>query len=409
VDALPQEEHRLPTWLWVSGIILFALLLLAGIAGLGLLGVYHGLQERDRLASQAAMTHYNRGMLLMDEGVLELALAEFQEAARLAPDYEPARQKAEEVRAQLAAQPVPTSEQGLQVANALFNSARAFYLQGNWEQALAQLRELRGLDPNFHPDEVANMAFTAAYAWGLQLVEENRFQEAIAQFDLALEVRPDDPNVLGQRRLASLYLTALQSAGQPWPQVIANWEALYRLAPNYKDVVSRLSQAYMGQGEQQADQGLWCQAEASFSRAVDLFPEPALVARRDEVRQRCEQGTSAPGTATGEPTVPPGPSPTPVLRRFQGRFLGSIQVPADRMGVGGRVVDAQGRGVPGVTVRLSTAGWSALATTDQDGNYFFDGLSQPATYTLLLPDLTSTPVEVRLDWGRQAMVTFFEQ
>jgi hypothetical protein len=79
------------------------------------------------------------------------------------------------------------------------------------------------------------------------------------------------------------------------------------------------------------------------------------------------------------------------------------------MHVRGRVLDAQGQGMPGVTVRISAFDWSAQATTGPDGNYSFDGLGQPTVYTLILPDLTSEPVEVRLDWGRQAMVNFVEQ
>lgn len=67
-------------------------------------------------------------------------------------------------------------------------------------------------------------------------------------------------------------------------------------------------------------------------------------------------------TPTPTPTKTPTPTPTPIPTYT----------------ISGRVTDANGRGIPGVTVR---AGASLSVTTDANGNYMFTGL-RAGTYTL---------------------------
>jgi tetratricopeptide (TPR) repeat protein len=378
--------------------------LLAGIVGVGILGVYQGLQERTRVMRQAAQAHYERGIVLADQGALELALAEFNEAVRLAPDFTAAYEQARQVRERLSGQVVPTIPVELETADALFQSAQAAEARGDLDDAIRRLQELRDLYPQHHQVEAANLLYSAAYRRGLQLVGEDRLDEAIGRFGDALTVRPDDSAALTQRRLAELYLAGLRSGGQGWDQIIANWEAVYLVQADYKDVAQRLAQAYVGKGDDLAGQNLWCDAQAPYRRAAEIAPTPPILARVNDAQERCAQAS-----APVEPTPTRPQAATPGQRRFVGQLAGSFDIPGNRMHVRGRVVDRLGRGVGGAAVRISAFDWSAVATTDGNGNYSFDGLANPLVYTLTLINLPAQPVEVKTEWGKQMMVNFVEK
>jgi tetratricopeptide (TPR) repeat protein len=396
---VPTDQHRIPTWLWISGVALLFVLLLAGIAGLGMLAFRQGLEARTQRLTEIARSHYERGLELAETGNLELALAELDEAARLAPAFPAAAEKAREIRQQLSAPTIPTALPQLETADALYQSAEAADAAGNPDEAVRWLQELRDLYPGYRQADVANLLYSVAYRHGEQLVAEDRLEDAIRRFDDALTARPDDPSALAQKRLAGLYLTALRTGGQAgWDTIVANWEAVYRMEAGYKDVAERLAQAYAGQGDARANQKLWCEAQASYQRGADISPAPSILAKLDDARARC-----------AEPSTPVAAQTAGPRRQYVGQIAGTLDIPTNRIHIRGRVVDRRGRPVAGTGVRISAFNWSAVATTDGDGNFSFDGLSNPAVYTLVLIGLSSQPLEVPTEWGKQHMVNFVEQ
>lgn len=72
------------------------------------------------------------------------------------------------------------------------------------------------------------------------------------------------------------------------------------------------------------------------------------------------------------------------------------------------MLDEDERGVSGVQIRIQAWDWSATALTDGEGQYSFDGLSNPVTYTLSLVDLSSQPVDVMGERGKITWVNFKE-
>jgi len=83
-------------------------------------------------------------------------------------------------------------------------------------------------------------------------------------------------------------------------------------------------------------------------------------------------------------------------------------IDSGKMYVRGKVLDKDGGGIQGTQVKIQAWDWSAIAVTDGNGQYSFDGLSNPVTYTLSLVTLSSYPFDVEGQWGKISWVDFTE-
>jgi len=268
----------------------------------GILGVRQGLEERARLQREEALRHYETGMNYLREEQLELAIAEFELAMRLDPQLSKAEEARKEAEARLKAQVTPTSEVRSKAAEALWNQAQALAEEGQWAEAAATLERLRSLDPYYKLEAVSHLLFEAYYRHGLQLLAENRFEEAIRNFDWALELDPDAKHVQEERQLASLYLTALDSWGAHWERAIQSLMQVYQRRPDYKDVRERLWQAYVNYGDVYASHEDWCNAAHQYAMAVKVRPDEESEEKRIEAMRRCQMGTPTPSQASATPT-----------------------------------------------------------------------------------------------------------
>ncbi len=314
--AAPQEviieQRGLPGWAWLLFSFLLALCLLLGFLTAGLMGVYNGLRERGDLNRQTAVEHYDRGLAHLEAGERELAIAEFEQALRLYPGYPEAQQKLREARAQIQTEPTPTSETVQDAAGALYEQAQSLYEQAKWEEAAAKLAQLHSLDPLYKAQEVGTMLFSCYYSRGVELVDEDRLEEALRSFDKALEVRPGDPDALKQRKLASLYLTGLGYWKADWAKTVENFAELYQTQPDYKDAKQRLYEAYVNYGDYLAEQDAWCSATRQYAGAMNIDPNQDIVNKQAEAERICQTAPPAPAVptpttemVTAQATTPP--------------------------------------------------------------------------------------------------------
>ncbi|MBC7263044.1 MAG: tetratricopeptide repeat protein [Chloroflexi bacterium] len=382
-------------WAMLLGLVVgFSLLL---VVGLGIVGVYQGLQDRNRTNRTAAAAHYDKGLAAMAQGNYELAEAEFELAVSLNPGHSEAAAKLVEVRALLQGSPTPTPGLLGERLITLYNEARQAYNRQDWGVVINRLEEIVSLDPAFERDEVRSLLFDAYRASGLQLVGEDRLEEAIRYFDQALQLRPGDLDVLTQRQLASLYLTGLSYWGADWERAIEAFRTLYSIQPQYKDARQRLIDAYVAHGDVLATKGDYCKARDQYQQALDIAPDPRITAKRDDAATQCASGTPPPGT--------PGPS-----GYFVGRLVRYEAVEEGKIYVRGRVLDEKGNPIPGVRVGISAFDWSAPpATTNYEGIYAFDGLANEITFTLTLVDLPHVPFDVHTYFGKLVWVDFQRQ
>ena len=372
------------------------------ILALGALGVYQGLRERGRLDRRAELDHYNKGLAYLQQGEYELAIAELESAVRLNPKGTESQHRLEEARAALQGQPTPTSQVRLEAAATYYEEAKVLFEQGRWDEAIGRLETVLVLDPSYRRADIGTMLFESFFNMGVELRDENRLEEAILRWDRALEIRPGDVRVKRERDLASLYLGGTDYWGADWQRAVETFERLYAIDPSYMDTSERLRNAYEHLGDELVREGHWCEAQQRYGQALKIAGTEGTRQKHEEAAQSC---------SPPEETVPP-PKDKPATLVPKGTFVGSIveyqAIEGHLMIVRGRVSDAQDEAVVGTQVVIGAWNWSAIAVTDGQGIFSFDGLSNPVTYTVALVDLASQPLDVAAEKGKLAWLLFRE-
>lgn len=295
-----------------TGFVLLFLVL--GAAGVTFVALYHGLQDRDLHTRQEADAHYQKGLEYLQAGECELAIAEFEFTIRLVRDYAEAYDKLYKAEAQCQTLPTPTSEIQKTHKEILYEQAVASFTQGQWDEAMLKLGQLRQLDDMYQSDVVQDMMFQALGNRAMQLVNEDSLEEALRYFDRALEMHPDDADLQAQRRMAALYQTGQSYWEVDWQRAIDAFADLYALDPEYKDTGQRLHDAYVGYGDSLADDDQWCLAREQFAEAVAIIPQESTEQKRVNAHTRCVTATPTPRpTPTAKPTRAVIANPTQVV------------------------------------------------------------------------------------------------
>lgn len=281
---------RVGVFLAVGLLFLLSLSISAGVY----FGVRHGEEQRAQRMVEEAEQHYQRGLLRLDEGNLELAQAEFEYALKLNPEHALARQGIVEVEARASVEPVPTEKPEQPIADDLFRQSLAHYEAGRWQEAAATLTSLRQLDSEHERERVEEMLFDSRYRAGMELLEEDDFELGIFYLDQAVALRPLDEEATTQRRLAMKYLEALSYWAVDWEECIDRFEELYGMAPDYKDVFQRYHQAHVRYAQFWAAQGEMCPAAEQYHRALRLLETRAIEDKHGEAVQVCSSATPTP-------------------------------------------------------------------------------------------------------------------
>jgi tetratricopeptide (TPR) repeat protein len=410
VETLPSQERQ-GCGLSLA-VIAIALAVMVAIAGVGALAVYYGMHDRAQVEREAAGEHYNKGLAHMERGELELAVAEFELALQLDPNHTDAETGLDQARQRLATQPTPTPMLLEETKAAHFEDLRAAFQAGDWERVFGIADRLLALDPAYERSQVDAILFEAFYRAGLQAVETARFDEAIQLFDRALAMQPDNAQLQHVKRLASLYGTAMRHWGTDWPQTLEPLRTLYALEPGYRDVEQKLHLAYVGYGDELASREQWCAAADQYGLALEVNQSaPAVLTKHQDTVARCQNAASPLPEASRDNVNSStedsgGGSTTPGM--FAGQTPQYSDIEARRMLIRGKVYDRNGAPLQSVRVQIRAWDWTAQAVTDGNGQYAFDGLSNPVTYTLTLPDLPSRSVDVAGVLGKLSWVDFRE-
>lgn len=291
-----------------SLVIIIACAMITALAVAAGGGVIAGQNQRNIQATQTTVAdldvQYSLGLNDLQQGRYELAALRFRWIIERAPDYPGAAQKLAEAES-LLAQAGGTSQVAetpvlvpLQSPAELLAEAQDLFDRQDWENAIIRLQQVQALDPTYEQIRVSEMLYQALTTLGLSYIRGDRIQEGLVLLEQAAAIRPLDDQTAGERYFASLYVTGRTYWGLSWPVVIQNFQALYDVVPNYRDVASRLREAHVAYGDQLAALGAQCDAAAQYQAALDLQRDATVQEKYREAADACANPT-------------PTPSPTP--------------------------------------------------------------------------------------------------
>jgi tetratricopeptide (TPR) repeat protein len=311
-DDQPQlpEKQGPRTWLWTLVAALVVVSLMLYVIVLGVMGVYDGLQERTLENRQIAQEHYALGLEQMAARQYDLAAAEFDLALRHDASLREAQALLREAKEMAKNQATPTSETRQDAAALLYREAVDAYESGNLLQAIGLLDELQALDAKYQAENVKTMLTTAHHRAGLNAVTADNMDEARDHFERVLSLAPDDQQAQDQLNLLNLYSAALSYWERDWSATTQAFKGLYALAPGYKDVRSRLYNAYLSHAQAYAGEADWCRAAEQYGSAVRIMPLESTVDARDEARILCQTAAAA-AKASPVPVSAQEPGTTP--------------------------------------------------------------------------------------------------
>jgi len=392
----PGSRQGCRTALTVGGIALLVVVIVGLIAAAA---VYFGLRDREQVQARQAETYYEQGEAYMQEGQYELAIAAYDQALMLSPDHPFAAVRREEARALLSGAPTPTLVVQETSLEELWQEHLGYVAAADWLQAVATAEQIMLRDPAYQRQELDGNLYDAFLALAQEAIEEDRMEEAQRYLSRALDLRPNDSQAIHLQNLARLYVDGLRFYGADWADAIDRFGALYTIDPQFKDVSTRLRSAHIAYGQQLADDNAWCEAATQFELALDLAADTSLEALAANAATECQAAQSEEAATPG--AVVDAPSGTYAGREIQAEVVGP-----DKMFIRGHVYDAAGAPVVGTRVKIQAWDFSVFATTDGTGQFSFDGLANPVTYTLTLADLPSLPLDVETAWGRLSWVVF---
>jgi tetratricopeptide (TPR) repeat protein len=173
-----------------------------------------------------SLAHYNLGQALEHKGGMDEAIAQYQKALEINPNY----------------------------ADAHNNLGTALFQKGRTDEAITHFQAALKIKPDFAD---------AHYNLGVALQQKGRVDEAIAQYQEALQIKPDYAQAHDNLGSALLHTGRVDEA-------IAQYQTTLQISPDNADAHSNLGIALQQKGRVE-------EAIAHFQKALQIEPaNPAL-------------------------------------------------------------------------------------------------------------------------------------
>jgi formylglycine-generating enzyme required for sulfatase activity len=228
--------------------------------------------------------------------------------------------------------PTPASEE--QLAQSLHEPWAA----EDWEQVIGLIGQILAINPN--DDDMTEKLYAAHVNYGLQLIEEGNPDQAVAQFNRALEIKPDGMEArAGLEQAQTPTVEQLERslheswAAEDWGKVIGLIEQILAVNPGNADMAEKLYAAHVNYGRQLVEEGSLDQAKTEFTRALEVKPDGGEAAAELSALAGETSGqpptTLAPTATFQPPTATPFPPAPPAAAG-----VGMIAIPAGEFTMG---------------------------------------------------------------------------
>ena len=174
----------------------------------------------------------------------------------------------------------------------LLRAAQTDFDAGRWQEAINQLLTIQHTNPAYATDSIKTKLFTAYVNLANEKDNEDHLEEALALYDNALALRPNDATTLRERTMIATYMDMQTYYGNDWVQTVKLLKALYTQEPDYRDVADRLQTALVNYGDTLVDQKDLCPAADQYTAAIAIKVTAGLIAKRDQVQKACADGKS---------------------------------------------------------------------------------------------------------------------
>jgi tetratricopeptide (TPR) repeat protein len=141
----------------------------------------------------------------------------------------------------------------------------------DWDAVIDALGRIREIDPE--NEEARKRLGEARYYRGLQLIENNRLEEASLDLNHAIRLNASSRDLQQIRRDLNQYLSGLEAYwAQDWPSVVDALQGVQRRRPDFRDTSEMLGQAYYRVGIEHQVNEIWDEARDAYKEALALLP-----------------------------------------------------------------------------------------------------------------------------------------
>jgi tetratricopeptide (TPR) repeat protein len=203
-----------------------------------------------------AVARYNLGNALYQKGKVDEAIAQYQQALQIRPDYVEAHNNLANVFIQQGKidEAINQFQQALQIkpdrAEAHYNLGNALFQKGNLDEAIVQYQQALQTEPG-HLAARSNL--------GYALLQKRSVDEAISQFRMVLQIEPDRAEAHYNLGYALLQKGSLDDA-------VARFQAALQIKPDYAEAHYNLATALIQKGN--VDEAI-----VHYQRALQIKPD----------------------------------------------------------------------------------------------------------------------------------------
>ncbi|MEH1829203.1 MAG: tetratricopeptide repeat protein [Nostoc sp.] len=213
-------------------------------------------EDAEERREKEAEVWFNQGVEQYKVGKLEEAIASYDNALKIKPDFHEAWYKRGGVLNDLGRfeEAIASYDNALEIKpdynEAWHNRGNALGDLGQYEEAIASFDKALKFKPDFHQ---------AWHNWGIVLSNLGQYEEAIASFDNAIKIKPDNYLAWYNRG------TVLSNLGQ-FEEAIASYDNALKIKPDYNE-------AWYNRGIALDKLGQFEEAIASYDRAIEIKPD----------------------------------------------------------------------------------------------------------------------------------------